>query len=75
LGIRHRHGDRAGEYYFWESAVHRLKAKDRAELHKRDIMVPIVVAVIAMLEVVLVASYGPGRRATRIDPVAALRSE
>jgi ABC-type lipoprotein release transport system permease subunit len=34
--------------------------------------VQIVVAVIAMLAVALVASYGPGRRATKIDQVAAL---
>jgi ABC-type lipoprotein release transport system permease subunit len=37
-----------------------------------DTTVPIVVAVIAMLAVALVASYGPGRRATKIDQVAAL---
>jgi ABC-type lipoprotein release transport system permease subunit len=40
-----------------------------------DTIVPIVVAVMAMLSVAIVASYVPGRRATRIDPVIALRSE
>jgi putative ABC transport system ATP-binding protein len=30
-------GEWTGEYYFLETLVHRLKPKERAELHKRHI--------------------------------------
>jgi ABC-type antimicrobial peptide transport system permease subunit len=36
---------------------------------------PIVVGASALLAIGLLAAYGPVRRATRVDPIAALRTE